>query len=174
MNYNSDIFNNTFFKNEKFETKINTICYSWSLSVYFYRLNAILQYIHVKMCIDLMQRELAFQKYMQVRYILKITNIASQNISSQNMFVMFFIFPTRMLFQKQISVWQCIIVLLLAIFVWSLFWKVLKNKLNWFHNSVFQFYSLRHGEFFNHIHFYLNYIMFKLKLAIRFWENNLV
>lgn len=51
-----------------------------------------------------MQRELAFQKYIQVRYVLKITNIASQNISSQNMFVMFFIFPTRMLFQKQISV----------------------------------------------------------------------
>lgn len=136
-------------------------------------MNAILQYIHVKMCIDWMQRELAFQKY-KVRYVLKITNIASQNISSQNMFVMFFICPTRMLFQKQISVWQCIIVLIFAIFVWSLFWKVLKNILNWFHNSVFQFYSLRHGEFFNHIHFYLNNIMFKLKLAIRFWENNLV
>lgn len=119
-------------------------------------------------------RELAFQKYIQVRYVLKITNIASQNISSQNMFVMFFIFPTRMLFQKQISVWQCIIVLLFAIFVWSLFWKVLKNILNWFYNSVFQFYSLRHGEFFNHIHFYLNCIMFKLKFAIRFWDNNLV
>lgn len=112
--------------------------------------------------------------YTRTIYFTKNTNIASQNISSQNMFVMFFIFPTRMLFQKQISVWQCIIVLLLAIFVWSLFWKVLKNILNWFHSSVFQFYSLRHGEFFNHIHFYLNYIMFKLKLAIKFWENNLV
>lgn len=75
---------------------------------------------------------------------------------------------------KKISVWQCIIVLLFAIFVWSLFWKVLKNILNWFYNSVFQFYSLRHGEFFNHIHFYLNYNMFKLKFAIRFWDNNLV
>lgn len=46
------------------------------------------------------EREPAFQKYIQVRYVLKITNIASQNISSQNMFVMFFIFPTRMLFSK--------------------------------------------------------------------------
>lgn len=50
------------------------------------------------------ERELAFQKYIHARYTLKITNIASQNISSQNMFVMLFLFPTRMLFQKQISV----------------------------------------------------------------------
>lgn len=42
--------------------------------------------------------------YTRTIYFTKNTNIASQNISSQNMFVMFFIFPTRMLFQKQISV----------------------------------------------------------------------
>lgn len=168
------MFNNTFFKNAKFETKINTICYSWSLSVYFYRERN----LTINTCKNVhrfnAERACFSIIYTSTIYFENDEHCISKHFISKYVYVMFFIFPTRMLFQKQVSVWQCIIVLLLAIFVWSLFWTVLKNILNWFYNSVFQFYFLRHGEFFNHIHFYLNYIMFKLKLATRFWENNLV